>query len=130
MNKNKVVKQWLEFANQDLKDAEILFDQKSYRGCSWHCHQAIEKILKAIIIKKGKRPKKIHDLIDLSKETEIKLPENLQDFLEELNLHYLPSRYPDLYKQMRKIYLPKNIQRVLKLTKTLFIWLRNYLNRT
>jgi len=51
------------------------------------------------------------------------------NFLEELNLHYLPPRYPDVYEQMRKIYRLKNIQRVLKLTKTLFLWLKNYLNQ-
>ena len=129
MNKNKIAKQWLEFARDDLKIAEILFRNKSYKGCSWHCHQAVEKILKVIIIKKNKRPRKIHDLIELSKETEIKFPENFQSFLEELNLHYLPTRYPDVYPRMKKLYLPKNIKRVLKLTKTLFLWLKSYLNQ-
>lgn len=85
--------------------------------------------MKAIIIKKGKRPRKIHDLIELLKEAKIKLPKDLLSFLEELNLHYLPPRYPDVYEQMKKIYRPKNIQRVLKLTKTLFSWLKNYLSQ-
>jgi HEPN domain-containing protein len=125
----KITQKWFEFAKQDLKDAEILFNQKSYRGCSWHCHQAIEKILKAIIIEKGGRPRKIHDLIELLRETEIKLPEDLMNFIEELNLFYLPPRYPDIYEEVKKIYRSKNIQRIFKLTKTLFLWLRNYLNR-
>lgn len=125
----KITKKWLEFAKQDLKDAEILFNQKSYRGASWHCHQAIEKILKAISVEREKRPRKIHDLIELLKETKLKLPENLMSFLEELNLYYLPPRYPDLYEQMKKIYHPKNIQRVFKLTQNLFKWLKNYLNQ-
>jgi len=125
----KIIKSWLTFAQQDLKDAEILFIQKSYRGTSWHCHQAIEKILKAILIKKGKSPGKIHDLVDLLKDTKIKLPEDLMSFLEELNLHYFPPRYPDVYEQMKKIYHSKNIERVLKLTRTLFLWLRNYLSQ-
>lgn len=126
---NEITKRWLDFAEQDLKDAQILFDKKSYRSCSWHCHQAIEKVLKAIIIQKDKRPSKIHDLVELLRKTNIKLPESLQTFLEELNLHYLPPRYPDVYQQMKRIYQPKNIQKVLKLTKTLFLWLRNYLNQ-
>jgi HEPN domain-containing protein len=125
----KIVQNWIEFAKEDLRNAQILFEKKSFKGCSWHCHQAIEKILKAIIIQKGKRPRKIHDLIELLKDTKIKLPEDLMNFLEELNLHYLPPRYPDVYEQMKKIYRPKNIQRVLKLTKTLFLWLKNYLDQ-
>jgi len=125
----KVIKNWVEFAKQDLKDAEFLFTQRSYRSSSWFCHQAIEKILKAIIIQKGKRPRKIHDLVELLKDTGIKLPEDLMDFLEELNIYYLPPRYPDVYPQMKKIYRSHNIQRVLKLSKTLFLWLKNYLNQ-
>jgi len=124
-----VTKKWLEFAKNDLRDAEILFEHKSYKGCSWHCHQSIEKILKAIIVEQGKRPFKIHDLIKLSEDAKVKLPEELQRFLEELNFHYLPPRYPDIYKEMKKIYRSKNIQRVLKLSKILFLWLKNYINR-
>lgn len=47
-------KKWLNFAKEDLKDAEILFKAKSYKNSTWHCHQAIEKLLKAIILAKGK----------------------------------------------------------------------------
>jgi len=125
----KLTKKWIEFARRDLKDAEILFKAKSYRGCSWHCHRAIEKILKAIILKKGKRPRKIHDLVELLKDAEIKLPEDLLNFIEELDLFYLLPRYPDVYEQMKKIYRPQNIKKVFKLTKTLFSWLKNYLNQ-
>lgn len=125
----KTTERWVEFAKRDLKDAEILFSQKSYPGASWHCHQAIEKLLKAIIIEQGKRPRKIHDLIELLKETGIKLPEELMNFIEELDLFYLPPRYPDIYEQMKRIYRPKNIQRIFKLTQTLFLWLRNHLNK-
>lgn len=125
----KQSKKWFEFAKGDLRDAGILFKKKSYRGCSWHCHQSIEKFLKAIIIEKGKRPRKIHDLVELLKDAKIKLPEDLMSFVEELDLYYLPPRYPDLYEQMKKKYRYKNIQRVLKLTKSLFLWLRNYLNQ-
>jgi HEPN domain-containing protein len=124
-----IAKNWVGFAKEDLKIAKVLFEKKYYKGCSWNCHQAIEKILKAIIIQKGKRPRKIHDLVELSKDAKIKLPENLQFFLEELNLYYLPPRYPDIYEQMKKVYRPKNIKRVLNLTKTLFLWLENYLNQ-
>jgi len=107
----------------------FFLNKKSYRGTSWHCHQAIEKILKAVIIKRGKRPRKIHDLVELLKDTKIKLPENLVGFVEELDLYYLPLRYPDIYEQMRKKYHLKNIQRIFKFTKTLFLWLKNYLNQ-
>lgn len=125
----KISKKWLEIAKGDLRDAELLFGQTSYRSSAWHCHQAIEKILKAIIAEQGKIPRKIHDLIELLKDTKINLPEDLMNFIEELDIHYLPPRYPDFYEQLKKTYRFKNIQKILQLTKTLFLWLRNYLNQ-
>jgi predicted nucleotidyltransferase len=50
----------------------------------------------------------------------------LLNFIEELNLYYLPPRYPDLYEQIKNYYSLKNMKKVFKLDKTLFLWLRNY----
>jgi HEPN domain-containing protein len=47
----EISKKWFEFARQDLKDAEILLKNRSSKECLWHCHQAIEKILKEANIK-------------------------------------------------------------------------------
>lgn len=126
--KKKITKKWIEYSKTDLKAAKVLFDKKLYETCAWHCHQAIEKILKAIIDSENKHIPKIHDLVELLRIAKIQLPGDLMDFIEELNLYYLPPRYPDFYEEMKKIYRPKNMQRILKLTKILFLWLRNYLN--
>jgi len=125
----KISKQWAEYAKSDFESAKVLFNGKKYKECAWHCHQSVEKLLKAILIKQNKRPRKIHDLIELLIETKIKLPEELMNLIEELNFHYLPPRYPDFYEQIKKIYSFKNIKNVLELTKILFLWLKNYLNQ-
>lgn len=125
-----VTNKWIEISQRNLKDAEILFKNKSYQGAAWHCHQAIEKILKAIIIEKGKRVPKVHDLVDLIEETKLKIPEALVQVIEELNFHYLPPRYPDVVPQLNKIYQRRNIHQLLKQTKELFKWLRIQLNQS
>ena len=124
----KITKQWLEFAKQDLKDAEILFEKKSYKNSAWHCHQAIEKLLKAIITGKEKKAKRTHDFVELLEVSEVKLPRILIELLEELNFFYLPPSYPDFVVQLKRIFQRRNIQRLLNKTKELFKWLRLSLN--
>ena len=128
-NKTKISKQWAEYAKSDFDSAQVLLNGKQYKECAWHCHQSIEKLLKEILIKQNKRPRKIHDLTELLREAKITLPAELLNLLEELNFHYLPSRYPDFYEQIKKLYSFKNIKNVLELTRTLFLWLKNYLNQ-
>lgn len=124
----KQTKTWLEFAQDDLKSAKILLEKKSYRACSWHCHQAIEKLLKAVVVEHGRTPDRTHDLVKLTADAHAKLPTELVAFLEELNFHYLPPRYPDMYEEMKAIYRPWNTIRVHKMTRVLFLWLRTHLN--
>lgn len=57
-------------------------------------HQATEKALKALAIKKyNKMPEKTHDLIKLGRNVEI--PEEYNEALYDLNPEWLPSKYPD-----------------------------------
>ena len=53
-SKKEISKKWFEFAARDLRDAEILFKNKSYKGCILHCHQTLEKYLKSVIVENNK----------------------------------------------------------------------------
>jgi HEPN domain-containing protein len=95
-----LTKKWLDFARADLEAAEVLLKSGkthwSYQLCVLHCHQAIEKILKTVIVKNGDEVKKIHDLITLLKDSKLKLPEKFQEHIDQLNPHYQLPRYPDI----------------------------------
>lgn len=129
MAKNKTIRHWLDFAKEDLKTAEILFNSKSYKNCIYHCHQAIEKFLKANIIARGKRFRKTHDLPDLLKESEVKYTKEILEFIHELNSYYNPVRYPDTVLASPLKYDRKTAQRLLKLTKNISKWLLFHLNQ-
>lgn len=87
------VKGWWNKAKRDLDTAKYLYDGKKYEESSLFCQQAIEKALKALLLKKTGKIRKIHDLIELGKDTG--LPTNLLNNLKELTLAYIYSRYPD-----------------------------------
>lgn len=117
-----ITKEWLNFSERDLQDALILFHNKSYKNCVLHCHQAIEKILKAIIAENNYNLIRTHDLINLVNETKLRLPKEVLNFVDELNPHYLPAKYPDITFQFK--YNKIRVKIMLSKTKEVFKWLR------
>ena len=86
---------WLEFAERDLRAAKVMLAGEIYTHGCLYAQQVIEKALKGLILHKGKRIPKIHDLLDL---LELAEEPSLAGFAEELKLinsYYLPVRYPD-----------------------------------
>ena len=50
-------KLWAKLALDDMLTAQTLFEQEHLRNCLFHCHFAMEKILKAILATKGQLTK-------------------------------------------------------------------------
>ena len=61
----KTTELWVKDAGEELESAVILYDHGKYRGACYHTQQCVEKGLKAVILEKGKRPGRIHDIIEL-----------------------------------------------------------------
>ncbi|MDP3697490.1 MAG: HEPN domain-containing protein [Candidatus Taylorbacteria bacterium] len=120
----EITKKWFEFAESDLKNAEILFKNKSYEGCIWHCHQALEKYMKGVLVEIGKPIRKTHDLPSLLNDTNPDFPKDILEFVQELNAYYQPSRYPDTALVNPLSYNRATANKLLKLTKTLIKWLQ------
>ena len=97
---DKITGKWLEYAKADLEAAEVLVragkTSHSYQLAVLHCHQAVEKIFKTTVVNKNAAPQRIHDLVKLSQDTSVKTPLRFQNYISELNVHYQPSRYPDI----------------------------------
>lgn len=128
----KITRKWFQFARGDLEAAGVLLKSAkthwSYQLCVLHCHQAIEKILKTIIVNRRKEPKRVHNLIFLLEESALKIPEDFREYIEELNPHYQPSRYPDVrYKGPVLKYNREIAKYHFDKTKKVFLWLQRKL---
>ena len=89
-----VVKEWLEYAEKDLRAAELLISDPVLAATAcFHCQQCTEKCLKAVIESKGQNPPKSHDLIRLYGMVE-EFVELDEDMLAKLNAIYIDARYP------------------------------------
>ena len=75
--------------------AQKAMEIKLWRQVCFHSQQCAEKGLKAVILEKGKKLRKVHDLLELSKDIEdlsLQLPVSVEE-LDFLNRVY-QSRYP------------------------------------
>jgi len=93
----KQVEDWVLLADRDLRAAEIILkDEYALTNIvAFHCQQAIEKYLKALLLEKGVSIVKTHDLIKLNgMVNEIKHIGIDEAKLIVLNEVYIESRYP------------------------------------
>ena len=57
-------------AEDEASSALILLEHGKFRGACYHSQQGVEKGLKALILEKGGRPGKVHDIVELLKEVQ------------------------------------------------------------
>ena len=89
---------WLCFARDDVRMAELAHREGIYSQCCLHTQQAIEKSLKAFILFNGQKPPKIHNLDELLNAC-VTFDASLNAFRTKctiVNQYYIPTRYPDM----------------------------------
>lgn len=126
MKKEEHIKYWLDTAEDDLITADSLFLSKRYTWCLFIGHLVIEKTLKAYFVNKHNTvPPKIHDLIRLANLSNLTLTNDHIDFLEELNLFNLETRYPDYKNNINLICNFEFTEKMFNKIKEHFQWLKS-----
>jgi len=89
-------KEWIQFADKDLQAALIMLDHENIRSiAAFHCQQAVEKCLKALLEERELDVPKTHDLEKLAARVEVGWGIAFEDErLLVLNTVYIESRYP------------------------------------
>lgn len=89
-------KEWLKFADYDLKVAQDNLTLGHYSYVCQLSQQAAEKYLKAFLVYHGKEPKRTHILRELVSDC-ANIKQGLQSLIKaakELEQYYIPTRYP------------------------------------
>jgi HEPN domain-containing protein len=86
---------WLEFAHQDLQIAELALNEGIYNQVCFHSQQCVEKCLKGLMADQGKTPPRTHAIVDLLRLLPLDCLEDLREELAEMDVYYIPTRYPD-----------------------------------
>ncbi len=86
---------WLEFARQDLQMAELALKEGIYNQVCFHSQQCVEKCLKGVLVAQGKIPPRTHSIVDLLGLLPPEFFADLREVLGELDIFFIPTRYPD-----------------------------------
>ena len=100
---NKTIEYWIEGAMYDLETGKSLLQAKRYPYALFLGHLAIEKALKALVVKEtGEHAPYTHSLIMLIKKTNIEINEEIINKLAEYTEFNIEARYPDEKKAFYK----------------------------
>lgn len=90
------VKYWLWNASEKLKTTKSLFESKRYADCLFYGHLVIECLLKGLVAKHTQKlPAKIHNLVVLARQSQVKLTKEQMELLAEVNGFHIEARYPE-----------------------------------
>lgn len=108
-----------ELAKNDAKVAKILLnlanDELMQNTAAYHIEQAVEKILKSMIVKQGGQPGITHSIMELCKDLEemnVEVPEWVKENDDEITAWSTTIRYNANFKADNDI-----IERVISLTE-------------
>lgn len=95
----KEIAYWRDLAFKDLQFAGRLlaYGEEETLYCFFYFHLALEKALKAHVVKQTKKlPPKIHNLLTLAEIGKVNLSQEQTDFYGRINLYNIEGRYPNL----------------------------------
>ncbi|GFO62234.1 HEPN domain-containing protein [Geomonas paludis] len=100
---NEIVGMWLHKADNDLQNIRnnLAAEEIPTDTICFHAQQAIEKVLKAVLVAHGQNASKTHDLVRLLTEVLEFIPElsQYEDSLEEITEYGVAVRYPNGFSE-------------------------------
>ncbi len=127
-NIDKIVRHWLDSADNNQKTMSNLVDSKDYSWALFLGHLVIEKTLKALYVKRlQKHAIFSHDLLRLARHIDLEIGEEFEEWLDKITTFNLNARY-DNYKQDFYQLCTKDFADIwLERIEIIRLWLRNQL---
>ena len=117
----KHVAYWREEALESWKDVVHNINGARVQLALFSTHLAIEKILKAHVVKKTRKfPPMIHNLISLARMADLTLTPQQVELFSELNPLNIETRYPGVARQRPT---KKQAELIIRHTKVALEWL-------
>ncbi|MGB9887141.1 MAG: HEPN domain-containing protein [Moorellales bacterium] len=118
------VENWLAGSEYDLETARALLRSRRYLYAIYFAHLAVEKALKAAIVKHvGQPPPKSHNLVLLAKEARLEVGEEAASFLGELNAVAGTARYPEDIEKALSAYPGPVAKEYVKRARRMIRWI-------
>lgn len=121
----KTVQYWMEGADYDLDVAEAMFEKEKYPYALFMGHLALEKLLKALVVRATENhAPHTHSLPLLAEKTGLKIPQKTVRALARIMEFHFEARYPNdwkkFYRKCTKAFTARNLQKM----NEVFQWLK------
>ena len=120
---------WLKEAEWDFENAEILFEKDRFNTVVYHCQQAAEKAVKALLYHNNLNGwgHSIHSLVEKYGEQKKCEFEDIKSTALSLDKHYITTRYPDALPNIapHKAYIKKDAELAIAQAKKII----NFVNK-
>jgi HEPN domain-containing protein len=130
MTKNEKIAYWKDISNYDLETSKTMLSGGRYLYVGFMCHQAVEKILKALYTKiKEETPPSIHNLKILANACELynDFSDKQKDLIDELIPLNIEARYPTYMEKLMKQFGKEKCEILLFQTTELCRWIEKKL---
>jgi HEPN domain-containing protein len=130
MERDEIVRYWLESSDDDFQVMQSLFDNGHYAWALFLSHLVIEKLLKAYYVKcVDINYPRIHNLVEITVKANLELSEEQKGTLVELTTFNLRARYPDYKNRFQKKATRPFAEEKIAATKELRQWLLEKIKR-
>jgi HEPN domain-containing protein len=127
-NIEKIIKYWLNSAEQNYKTMRNMLDSKDYSWALFLGHLVIEKTLKAIYVSRLKKHAIFsHDLLRLANKIGLELSNQQQEWLDEITTFNLNARYDNYKQDFHKLCTKEFATIWIERIETTEKWLKNQL---
>jgi len=123
-NIDTIIHHWRESSEQNYATMQNLIKTKEYSWALFMGHLVIEKLLKALYVKKlHQHPLFSHDLLRLAKKIDLELPVGYDEWLDEITTFNLNARYDDYKHNFNKLCTIDFSNEWITKIETLRLWL-------
>jgi len=121
----QVVLFWRTRSEEDFDTARSLFELAKYTYALFFCHLAIEKLLKALVVRSTKDNAPYdHNLQRLAEDAGLQLSEAMRGSLAEINTFNIKGRYDDFKSKFYEKATEEYTEKYLAETERILIWLK------
>ncbi|MGV8123284.1 MAG: HEPN domain-containing protein [Candidatus Xenobiia bacterium LiM19] len=123
------IQPWIEAAGDDLEAARDLYQSGRWSYVCFLCHQTLEKLLKALVMKSSSNPAPpSHNLGYLMSQSGTTFPPEIETAILRVSPHYMNSRYPDSAGGRPSLNYNETIAKeILEMTGKAHLWLEQHL---
>jgi HEPN domain-containing protein len=103
MERDEIVRYWIESSDDDFRVMQSLLDSGHYVWALFLSHLVVEKLLKAYHVKTvDTHYPRIHNLVEIAVKAKLDLTMEQKESLVELTTFNLRARYPDYKNRFQR----------------------------